>query len=582
MTVPDPSTPVDDRLLTSLAILQVNWDDEHRSHLDNFIPFAVEAMRRGGLPDYSDAEVGAAIKEHFGLRLPAGVVTTVLRRVQAQHLGSRESATGRFALDAKKAAAVSISEQEQRYLRRQRNLCESLVAYAKRDHTTDWTVEQAEAALLNYVDANAVALLGTALRGDGVAKPEEGDAFETVVVAGWIQEINRSDAERFDYVVTVVKGTMLASSLLLPNSGPMNRPFQSTSLVLDTPIVLRALGYEGDEAKQAIRETLSLAKQQNASLLVLQRSVNETRRILTSVANGIGKANAAPRAVDQYVIERGLTRADLQRMIEGLDGDIQRLGISITPGPAVTEYYTVDEKALEDELAKRVHKFPDRRDALLHDLDALAAVYRIRERRAGDRLETCRAVLITTNTALVKVSKIFPDFAREDWPIAMTIDHLTTMLWVKKPIAAPDLPRHQLLANCYSALLPSNHLWQRYLETIDRLREADQLTDDQAHFLRYSQEAHVALVKETAGQDDVGADDIRNVIQRYEDIVREPFEEQLELAATQVNSVTRTSLDQQDRAERAERALQDAEDRLRREEEARQALDVVPRQVRQG
>ena len=60
-------------------------------------------------------------------------------------------------------------------------------------------------------------------------------------------------------------------------------------------------------------------------------------------------------------------------------------------------------------------------------------------------LENARAIFLTTNSSLVAASREFFQGEAEDanhaWPHAMLDTSLATLVWLKQPQRAPDLPR---------------------------------------------------------------------------------------------------------------------------------------------
>ena len=79
---------------------------------------------------------------------------------------------------------------------------------------------------------------------------------------------------------------------------------------------------------------------------------------------------------------------------------------------------------------------------------------------------------------------------------------MTRLALIKKPMAAPDLPRHMVIASSYAALNPSQTLWREYLEEISRRRDKGEITGEEYHFLRSSREARQALMDETLGNEE--------------------------------------------------------------------------------
>jgi len=67
------------QVITSLAILKVNWDRGH-DYIKNFVPFVAECLRTAPQPEVSLPELQTAIHDTFGLRIPQGALKTILRR----------------------------------------------------------------------------------------------------------------------------------------------------------------------------------------------------------------------------------------------------------------------------------------------------------------------------------------------------------------------------------------------------------------------------------------------------------------------------------------------------------------------
>lgn len=139
-------------------------------------------------------------------------------------------------------------------------------------------------------------------------------------------------------------------------------------------------------------------------------------------------------------------------------GGLQRGGIGEIRS-RYEEHLGVDEPALEDLLQAEVGY--QNQNARRHDLDALTAIWRLRHGQAQRRLETCRAIFVTTNAPLVRAARRFfaAGYDGFTWPLAVLDHDLATVAWLKRPLQAPDLPRKQIIADCYAALRPEGRLW---------------------------------------------------------------------------------------------------------------------------
>jgi hypothetical protein len=132
-------------------------------------------------------------------------------------------------------------------------------------------------------------------------------------------------------------------------------------------------------------------------------------------------------------------------------------------------------------------------------------VYKLRGGRESQFLEESGALFVTANSGLCSVATEF--FIGEKYmegtsvPVAVPDYALTTLLWVKTPMNAPSLPTTVLIAECYAALQPNARLWTKYMETVERLQQAGQITPDEYYLLRHSQLSHKELMSVSMGDE---------------------------------------------------------------------------------
>jgi hypothetical protein len=186
-------------------------------------------------------------------------------------------------------------------------------------------------------------------------------------------------------------------------------------------------------------------------------------------------------------------------MIVNIDATLGTLGITVVDTPPWTS--KPDEVALEEEIKN--HITYARARAREKDVSSLAAVARVRSLRRMDRFEAAKAIFVTTNISLARASSVF---FREiegagSIPVCMPVEMMTRLAWVKKPMAAPELPKYMVIAASYAALNPPAQLWRKYLEELGRRRQSGELTDQEYHVLRSSLEARRALMDETYGEE---------------------------------------------------------------------------------
>jgi hypothetical protein len=143
----------------------------------------------------------------------------------------------------------------------------------------------------------------------------------------------------------------------------------------------------------------------------------------------------------------------------------------------------------------------------------------------------------------VGASRLFFRDEKREAPIphCMTDVALTARLWVGSSERKPDLPRRLLIADCYSALAPSPQLWERWVSHIIKLREREELTEEQLQTLIYQQQTKALLFEVAHGKpENVNDTAVAEVLSRYEAEVREPAEQaaqaEVELAQQQAQA----------------------------------------------
>jgi hypothetical protein len=118
-----------------------------------------------------------------------------------------------------------------------------------------------------------------------------------------------------------------------------------------------------------------------------------------------------------------------------------------------------------------------------------------------DKFEKAKAIFLTTNGSLARASSVFFRSIEGHGaiPICMPVELMTRLAWVKKPMAAPDLPKHLVMASAYAALNPPVPLWRECLAEMGRRRKKGELSDADYYYLRSSREFRQALMDKTRG-----------------------------------------------------------------------------------
>lgn len=498
------SAPADAEL-ASLAILSMNWGGADHSYIDNFSRFVVECLaKRSGWSTISN--VKHDVFDRFGINLPMGTVKDLL--IRAVRAGNAETSKAvkyrerEYRLpDSAPRNLDTVARQSLETQREIQALTDKLIVFANQVHGVSLTVEEAEGLLLDYVGDWALPLLNSSLTGERLDF-RTNPAGELVIIKAFVVDLWERDPAGAEYLVTLVKGSMLRSALYLPNPGLIAMRFRATSVYLDTPLLLAALGLKSLQQQEAALELLELARNVGAQLSCLAETAVETRNVIEWNAEALRPYAGAGSRKDRHAtieaMASGRSWSEMVTLASNLEAGLKSLGVSVIESPPWDVQDNDLEHNLTDELDRR--GIYARQNALVHDVQALIAVHRLRNRKTKLRIEKCTAIFITTNRPLIAVSRSVADHrGTTSAPIAMLDHEFATLLWLKKPTVAPNLPLKQVIADCYAALNPSDALWNRYLTEIDLLSNRGKLSADEYLLLRSDIEMKRCLVVATRG-----------------------------------------------------------------------------------
>ncbi len=483
--------------LASFAKLTADWQTHQKSYLDNFIDFVLGAIAALDLQSATPAQLTEAVAKTYGLHFPETVVHQIARRAakrgELRNIGSGQYVANEDVL----AKARSHSSTVQVLEREQAKIARDFSAWAKQLHGVDVDSSHASQWLLTYVETYYGTLMSASTGRGSIRKlPAVDPDDQTRMVAAFITQLAESEPQGFQYLLNIARGSMLAASLFSPGVPLEERAFKDTTVLLDTRILLRLLGYEGDPARSATIDYLALAAAQGAALGCFDFTLGETRSILQSaeLAAQHGKLwSWGPGSVGSYFFNNGLSVGDITLAIGRLRETIERAGIEIVDSPS---YQNVQHVVDEDEVANQIRQlslnYSER--ALVHDVKALSAIVRMRDGRAKNSLEECRAVFVTTNSNVLRASRRVEDMRAEPWFVAILDTDLATLTWIKTPPSAPDLPKGSLIATCLSVLNPSELMWSKYVREFERRHDAGDISDAELLLARsMTEQSRVAI-----------------------------------------------------------------------------------------
>ena len=365
--------------LSSLAILKVNID-QGRDYLDYLVPFVLQVLVDYDIDPITDRAMSYHLRELFGLEIPERTVQVVLKRMARRHAIIRDHGVYRKTGDLPDPQIAKKQADAERHI-------ESIL-YGLRDFSNGTinpidSDERAIAAICAFLSEFDVACLRAYLRGTAIPEPQGTSEKDVILVSQYVQHIRSAAPERFDSLLVLVQGHMLANALLCPDLQHISPTYRRVTFYFDTPLLLHSLGLEGKAKESASRELIALLKKLGGKVVVFSHSCQELQGVLRGVATNLD-SNSARGLIVREAQKRGVTRSDLLLLAGSIEDSLSEISIETENTPRYTGAFQIDERVFEQVLSDEVSYHNPR--AREHDINSVRSIYVIRANKPAPSL----------------------------------------------------------------------------------------------------------------------------------------------------------------------------------------------------
>ncbi len=483
--------------LTSLAMLKVNID-QGLDYLEYLRPFVLQVL----VDHRPDPVTAAAVRRHvltdFGLEFPERAVQLVLKRLSRKHFLAKQAGvyhiTGDLpnpAIGARKVEALAHIDA----------VISGLLEFSKGSPKPLSNTGEAVQALCAFLGEFDISCLKAYLRGTAIPDVGHRRPADIVLVSQYVLHLQTSDAKRFASLQVLVQGHMLANAILCPDLGSVPQTYKNVVFYLDTPLLVRCLGLEGQYRKDATEDLIRLLRNLGGTVAAFVHTRDELRGVIQGAAKHLEDANARG-AIVMEARRRGTSRSDLVLLAEQIEDRLESLQIKVKPTPAYIARFQIDETAFGEVLDDEVSYFNPR--AREYDINSVRCVYVLRKGIAPLTLEKAGAVLVTSNSGFARAAFRYGEKYEESREVSPVITDfsLANMAWLKAPMGAPSLPAAEVLAFSYAAFDLPRPVLEKFLTETEKLEKQGRITARDHQLLRSSALAQEELMRLTLGEED--------------------------------------------------------------------------------
>lgn len=495
-----------EKQLITYAIINVN-ESHNIDQFDHFVTFAKEALLRSGVETISANELRDKIEEYFKISLPIGVLNTMLKRKLLPN-GYVKKDKQILIPNYEKLHDSNFQEIKNRIMEKHDRLIEDIINFGEQNYNLKVNYDEVEETFETFLDKNQLVLLNSSLNPSPdtqmlQTKSNKNDALE-YVISKFIENANNSSSLSFNYIIDIVKGTMITNALYYKEDfSTIDMKFKGTEVYFDSTFLIFALGYSGEAQQEPCLELINMLRSDGAILRVFRHNVEEIIGILEFCKINLTTGIYDPHGTIPNFLDKGYTDIDIDRLIYGIEDELRdRFQIRVVESVGYDDYsHVISHKDLEDKLKQNI--LYRREEARERDVESVSAIFRLRKGKKSRHIEKSRAIFVTNNFKYTSVVNqyYYKLGNRNTIPPVIHDSTLTNIMWLKHSSKVPDLPRKRIIAQTFAATQPREHLWNRYLETIEKYR--DDFTEKDFVFLNYSRNAKELLMDITMGDEEI-------------------------------------------------------------------------------
>ncbi|MBI2842374.1 MAG: hypothetical protein HYX78_03140 [Armatimonadetes bacterium] len=509
--------------LTSLAMLKVHVD-QGQDYLDYLQPFILQILVDHKPGPVTDIVVKDYIRTDFGLAIPERAVQVVLKRLSRKYPLKKEQGVYQITGDLPDPRIGPEKADADRHIRA---VVAGLKEFSKSTLKPIVADDVAVTAICSFLSQFNIPCIRAYLRGTAIPTVEDHHDAQVILVSKYVLTLQNKDPERFESFLVVVTGHMLANALLCPDLQNAPKTYKGVTFYLDTPLLVRRLGLEGEPKQASVENLIRLLHDLGARVATFSHSRDELEHVVTGAADHI----EAPDGRGAIVMEartRGTTKSDMLLLAGQIDDKLSQAGIEVLSTPRYIEDFQIGEAEFAEALDDEVSYFNPR--AKDYDINSVRSIYVLREGTAPTGIERSRAVLVTSNAGFSRAAFQYGQRHRESREVSSVITDfsLANTAWLKAPLGAPNLPMTEVLAFSYAALQPSKELLDKYLSEIDKLEKRGKITSRDHQILRSSYLAQDEMMSLTLGEEDALTEQtIKETLRRVTDEIKKEENDRL-------------------------------------------------------
>ncbi|MEA4820898.1 MAG: hypothetical protein VB122_01495 [Erysipelotrichales bacterium] len=524
------------KTLASLALMESNLLSQ--DYISSFLPFVATLVLK---KNYEAIDIGTIVKDfkdEFGINITRAPMQSILSKAVTNGL-IKASQDGRFLPIFSEMQKISfLSEQSENQFKIDAFLTR-FVDYAQQEYSITLSKDESIDIFISFLDEYSPRTVS----GDySNAENEKTSSNRNLYLMGdFIQTIASIDLKLFGIIRRLAMSYLIVSALTFDEPTETRaQEFSNIVLYLDTPIILRLLGLQTTELRDAYAEMFSnFSSTLNPTYMIFQHTFDEISGIIADCVKWIENPSYNPIYANPALlsfVKKKFSKTQVELFRSTLEAKLAEMSITVD----YKEYYNLVHRTAQIDVVRLKEKLieayqynnpqynADKNQMTIdYDIRSIENIVKLWGTKSARSYSNLGYMFITSNSTLAYVSRRFTseywwDSKNHKSP-CVTDYYLGTMVWLSTPSDKMEgISKLKLLADCSAATALSREVMEKFLYELKRLQDEKGIKNSDYLLLRqYAYENNyiqkVTLNEETAFKDDTLdqiLEDIKSDIQK--------------------------------------------------------------------
>ncbi|MDR2630842.1 MAG: hypothetical protein LBC60_07970 [Spirochaetaceae bacterium] len=486
------------RGLLSLCLINTLWHKYKKTYVDNFVPLMATTIINHNYHKIENNDIKKVMDDFevdFGIPLKHSPTLTILQKCKKEKILRLVGKT--YYTNETIARKFDLSKEIEENTYKQNVFLSEFKNFVRSELKEEISDDIVSSLVLNFIENNDVGLFLFSGSSKDTLLPESKLSHVhkryKYLFDKFVSKIYIENRAVFRILVEIALGSIATNALLFSFANHTAESIRGTIIFLDTSVILRLIGVDEKENREASYCFLESIRSNGGILKIFSHTYEETLEVLKTSLQWVESVHFDPVKANRATLffrQEGYTRSDIGLIISSLDRILHENNIMIEPVPDYTfENVKIDEKRLQDifesELLKHDKTF--QRDLYwrrtLRDIASICAISRLRFSIKYIRtVKEAKYLFITLNGALAYANYTYnKEFNRnKNWDIQECVSDvfLETYLWVNTPIIASTINSFKIKAVALSAIRPDRDMELALQEEAKKLLDKGRITED--------------------------------------------------------------------------------------------------------